>query len=66
MLSQVLLICFWCNVCIVYLQKPKQFQKPYLMQNLNRNGQKMRQTVQLGRELTSICKCLPLDISQYM
>ena len=31
------------------------------MQNFNRNGQKMMQTVQLGRELPSICKWLPQD-----
>ena len=28
--------------------------------NLSRNGQKMMQTAQLGRELTSICKWVPL------
>ena len=32
----------------------------------SRNGQKKMQTIQLGRELTSICKLLPLYISQYM
>ena len=32
----------------------------------SRNGQKMMQTIQLGRELTSIFKWLPLYISEYM
>ena len=66
MLSQTLLTCFWSSVYMVYLQWSKQFQKPYLIHNLSRNEQKMMQTAWLGKELTSICKWLPLYISQYM
>ena len=44
------------NMCIYHFDKKKTMADT----KHSRNGQKMMQTVQLGRELTSICKWLPL------